>query len=391
MPEAIQSAASGTERPGARAAARAAISYGLYYTGLLGTVRSVAKSHYLETVAGSAIPKLRRDAFSKFAILCYHRVGTEGVPYFSRLDPAAFEAQMRYLKKHYRVIPLSQMCSELLESRNVEPTIAITFDDGYKDLYSYAFPVLRKYGIPSTIYLIGQCMENGEAPWYDRIFAALKYANIPVLEVQLNELRSFQLNSQDSRNAAAWEIVCYLRSIPDTQRRTWCAHFERNYPVPQSEITSRILDWAQVREMSGAGVDFGAHTMTHPSVSRLEGDAFTEELIQSKKLLEDRLDNPVHDFAYPFGKDTDRSAISEQVLRSAGYRSAVTTIDGYNSAGANPLELRRVQIGNDASMAGFAFGITRLFLECPAVKQSEDRTAGISPLSVQNGQLRERE
>ena len=390
MPEGTQSAVQNAQGFNAKALVRSAISAGLYHTGLMAVVRGLAKSHYLEQVSGSAVPKLRSDLSSKFAILCYHRVGTEGVPYFSRLEPDVFEAQMRYLRKHYRIISLSELYAELQEGRKVEPTIAITFDDGYRDLYSFAYPVLQKYQIPSTIYLIGQCMETGEAPWYDRIFAAIKCLNISMLEIELDESRSFLLNSQESRNAAAWEIVCYLRSIYDVQRRTWCTEFERRYPVPQDEITSRILNWNQVREMSRNGVDFGAHTMTHPSVSHLEGDGFTEELVNSRKLLESRLDKEIPDFAYPFGKDTDRSEISEQALQTAGYRSAVTTIDGYNSHGANPFQLRRFQIGNDSSMPGFAFGISRLFLECPLVKQSKNPTVKQSSLSIQNRQQSER-
>ena len=390
MPEGAQSVVQSARSFSAKAVVRSAISFGLYHTGLMAAVRGLARSHHLEQSAVSTVPKLRIDISSKFAILCYHRIGTEGVPYFSRLEPSVFEAQMQYLRKHYRIVSLSELYAELQEGRKVEPTIAITFDDGYKDLYAHAFPVLKKYQIPSTIYLIGQGMETGEAPWYDRIFAALKFASVPVLEIELNELRSFLLSSQELRNAAAWEIVCYLRSIQNSQRRTWCTEFERRYPIPPNEITSRILNWNQVQEMSCHGVDFGAHTMTHPSVSHLEGDEFTEELVNSRKLLESRLNKEIPDFAYPFGKDTDRSEISEQALRTAGYRSAVTTIDGYNSHGANPFQLRRFQIGNNSSMSSFAFGISRLFLECPLVKQSENPAVEQSSLSIQNRHLSER-
>jgi peptidoglycan/xylan/chitin deacetylase (PgdA/CDA1 family) len=385
MPEITQAVPSAAANHSMKAVIRSAISQGLYHSGLLGAVRSLGKSHYLEQLPGSSLPKVRRDSSSKFAILCYHRVGTEGVPYFSRLEPAVFEAQMRYLKQHYRIVSLDQMYKELQEKRSVEPTIAVTFDDGYKDLYSYAFPVLKKFSIPSTIYLIGECMENGQASWYDRIFVALKFATVPVLNVDLDESRSFALASQESRNAIAWEIVCYLRSISDEQRRAWCVEFERSFPAPQAELDSRILDWNQVHEMRRSGVDFGAHTMTHPSVSHLEGEAFTEELIRSKKLLESRLDSAVDDFAYPFGKDSDRSEQSETILRGAGYRSAVTTIDGYNTLGANLLQLRRQQIGNDRSISSFAFGISRLFLESPLVKQSASQPTTVSPLSMRTG------
>ena len=341
------------------------VASSLYHSGLLRLAQPLAGTHELTSVEGSRLPRLRRFAGSKFGILCYHRVGTEGVPLFSRLEPRVFEAQMRYIKKHYRVVPLGQMCRELQEVRPVAPTLAVTFDDGYRDLYTYAFPVLQKYGIPATIYLIGQCMETGEAPWYDRVFVALKAAPGTTLDVQMNGSRSFELSSPAARAMAAWEIVCYLRTIPDARRREWCAAFESRVASPESELSSRMLDWDQVRTMHRGGVSFGAHTMTHPAVSRLDAAELESELGLSKRLLENGLGVSVEDFAYPFGKPADCSAAAERFLGRRGYRSAVTTVEGINSAGTNMLSLHRLQIGDDRSMSSFAFTVTRMFLGDP--------------------------
>jgi peptidoglycan/xylan/chitin deacetylase (PgdA/CDA1 family) len=337
----------------------------LYRTGLLSPLRRMEGKYELGMVPGSGLPRVSRFTASKFGILCYHRVGTEGVPLYSRLAPGIFEAQMRYLSKHYRLVPLRQLCRELQEARTFGPTLAITFDDGYRDLYTHAFPVLRRYKIPATIYLIGRCMETGEAPWYDRIFAALASATEPVWEAELGALRHFVLGDAASRAAIAWETICYLRSISDVQRRKWCAAFDESARPPQEELASRMLDWDQVRAMHSAGVSFGAHTMTHPAVSRLEPSAFQEELLQSRRLLESGLGAPIEDFAYPFGKPADRSDAVEDYLEKNGYRSAVTTTEGFNTMGVNRFRLRRFQIGDDRSLPSFALGISRMFLERP--------------------------
>jgi peptidoglycan/xylan/chitin deacetylase (PgdA/CDA1 family) len=342
---------------------RCALANCLYHTGLLRVARRFEGTHQLCSVSGSRWPRLRRFPGPKFGILCYHRVGTEGVPLYSRLEPAVFEAQMRYIREHYRVVSLGQLCLELQEARSVEPTLAVTFDDGYRDLHTYAYPVLQKYRIPATIYLIARCMETGEAPWYDRIFAALQAAPGPILEVELDGPRSFALSSLGSRSAAAWEIICYLRTIPDVQRQDWCAAFEKPGLVPEKEVSGRMLDWQQVQEMQRGGVHFGAHTMTHPAVSRLEPAAFAEEMANSKQILESGLGAPVVDFAYPFGKDSDRSGLAETFLRGNGYRSAATTVDGYNAARTNLFKLHRRQIGDDRSVANFAFDLARMFIE----------------------------
>lgn len=350
---------------------RRAVAGGLYHSGLLSAARRLEGSHEFSQIEGLRLPRLRRFAGSRFAILCYHRVGTEGVPIFSRLEPRVFEAQMRYLKNRYRIVPLGQLCRELQGGATVVPTLAVTFDDGYRDLYSYAFPVLQKYGIPATIYLIGNCMETGETPWYDRIFVALQASSDRVLELDLSEPRRFVLTDPEARAAAAWEIVCYLRSIPDNERRQWCAAFEQGVALPLAQLEGRMLNWEEVHTMQKDGVFFGAHTMSHPSVSRLDSIALKEELMQSKTRLEEGLQTSVDDFAYPFGKPSDCSVAAEDVLSLAGYRSAVTTTAGRNTIGMNLYRLRRMQISDDRSMSSFGFNLARMFLDGNSVSQVE--------------------
>lgn len=359
------------------------VASGLYRSGLLPFVRRMERTHEVLPAGGSRLSRLRRTSVSKFGILCYHRVGTEGVPLFSRLEPAVFEAQLRYLKKNYRIVPLGQLCRELQEGNQVTPTLAITFDDGYRDLYTYAFPVLQKYGIPATIYLIGRSMATGEAPWYDRIFVALACASVATLDIEMGTLRQFTLSTPALRASAAWEIVCYLRSISDSQRQKWCSLFERQISPPAGRLEGRMLSWEHVRAMQRGGVFFAAHTMTHPSVSRLEPAAFHEEFVVTKQLLEDGLGAPVEDFAYPFGRPADVSSEARDFLARSGYRSAVTTIEGFNSTGGNLHMLNRLQIGDDRSMPWFAFGVARMFLEAPANSYSKYEIAVRDQQNVQ--------
>jgi peptidoglycan/xylan/chitin deacetylase (PgdA/CDA1 family) len=250
-----------------------------------------------------------------------------------------------------------------MNGNSVPPTLAITFDDGYRDLFTYAFPVLRKYGIPATIYLIGRCMQTGESPWYDHIFVALDQTTEGSIEVELDEPRQFTLTTSDSRRKAAWEIVCYLRTITDLRRRTWCREFEERMNPPQERLEGRMLNWHQARSMQTEGICFGAHTMTHPSVAQVEAVNLEEELNTSRRLLEAGLDAPVVDFAYPFGKPSDCLSEGNEALVQCGYRSAVTTVDGINFTAANLMRLRRMQIGDDPSVSLFAFNLVRIFFE----------------------------
>lgn len=369
---------------GIRERIRRAVVNVMYRIGLSRCVEGVASKFELSRSTGSRLPSLRRRVKPKFAVLCYHRVGTDGVPLFSRLKPSEFEAQMRYLSQHYRVVSLDQLCRELREAKLVQPTVAVTFDDGYRDLYTHAFPALQKYAIPATVYLIGRCMETGEPPWYDRIFLAVMNAAGNTIDVQLDQLRRFELGSAEVRLEIAWQIVCYLRTIPDRLRQAWCARFEQILPVQQAELEERMLNWEQVRAMGKGGVFFGAHTMSHPAVSQLDPSDFEEELARSKRLLEERLGVPVVHFAYPFGKPSDTNSVAEEFLARSGYRSAVTTIEGCNLPTTNPFRLRRIQVDDSDSMASFALTLGRVFLEYPGPLEPDNGTDETSSQVQQN-------
>jgi peptidoglycan/xylan/chitin deacetylase (PgdA/CDA1 family) len=281
---------------------------------------------------------------------------------YSHLPAKVFEAQMRFLRKNYRIISLDRLTDELSLPNSVEPTVAITFDDGYRDLHANAFPILQAFQIPATIFLTVGCIESGEVAWYDRLFVALQTATSETIEIHLDQPKTYFLGSARSRMNAAVEIISFMRACSPARRKECCAELESRVHVPENDLRDRMLSWDQIREMHRGGIQFGAHTMSHPVVSRLSADEMDWELRESKRILEERLNYPVHHFAFPFGKHEECGERAVSILSQAGYRSAATTEWGLNSPGADPFSLRRVQIGELGTLARFAFELTRLFL-----------------------------
>jgi peptidoglycan/xylan/chitin deacetylase (PgdA/CDA1 family) len=142
-----------------------------------------------------------------------------------------------------------------------------------------------------------------------------------------------------------------------------------------------------VHTMQKGGVFFGAHTMTHPSVSQLDSRALQEELVQSRDGLSAGLQTSIEDFAYPFGKPSDCSMAAEEVLSQAGYRSAATTTAGRNTAATNPFRLRRMQISDDPSIPSFGFNLARMLLEGDSI--SQEGIAGL-PADKSNAVLQQK-
>jgi peptidoglycan/xylan/chitin deacetylase (PgdA/CDA1 family) len=355
---------------------KAWLAQGLYDVGALRLATSLARFLEFDSNPTGLLPRVQRRYTPRFAILCYHRVGIGGVPLYSQLPTDLFEAQMRYLKKRFRLISLDQLMEEMEGPRTVEPAVAITFDDGYRGLYTEAFPVLQKYAVPATVFLTGKCVESGEVAWYDRVFLALRVAPGDTFEIQLDEPKVFSLQSFAARMQAAVEIITFLRGASPERRKQCCVDLESRVALPQDELRERMLTWEQVRAMQRGGVSFGAHTMTHPVISRLSRAEMEWEILESKRLLEERLDAPVRHFAFPFGKQEECGEAALAILAKGGFKSAATTEWGVNSPGTHPFYLRRVQIGEQTSLAMFALQLNRLLL------RADFRRAAISTISA---------
>jgi peptidoglycan/xylan/chitin deacetylase (PgdA/CDA1 family) len=338
------------------------VAGGLHHSGVLRALDKVSRRYELASDETGRLSASRRASGPKFAILCYHRIGTEGIPLFNGLPPEIFELQMRFLCKRYAVVSLDEMCREMERPTKDGNFVAVTFDDGYRDLYLHALPVLEKYQIPATVFLPVSCIETGQVPWYDKIFLALKVFSGNKLELFLDGHRIFRIDSYRTRMQIATQINGYLRTIPDVARLEFCRDFEKQIALPSEDLANRMLTWDQVRAMSRNDVNFGSHTMTHPAVSQLTEAQLEAEMGESKRILEERLGKRVQHFAFPFGKAEDCGREAASVLIRYGYRSAAQTLEGINVPGDNPYELRRVQFGEERSLSMFAFRLSRLFL-----------------------------
>jgi peptidoglycan/xylan/chitin deacetylase (PgdA/CDA1 family) len=360
---------------------RDVVAGSLYHSGVLGALDKVSRRYELAPNEAGRLSATRRARGPKFAILCYHRIGTKGIPLFNGLPPEAFELQMRFLRKRYQVISLDEMCREMERPTKEGNFVAVTFDDGYRDLYAHALPALKKYQIPATVFVAVSCIEMGQVPWYDKIFLALKVFSGSELELFLGRQKTFRLDSYKARIQAAAEIIGYLRTISDLSRQEFCRDFEKRVPLPSEELADRMLTWDQIRAMSREGVSFGSHTMTHPAVSQLTEAQRETEIGESKAILEERLGDTVHHFAFPFGKTEDCGTAALSVLIRYGYQSAATTIEGINGPGDDPYGLCRVQFGEERSLPMFAFRLSRLFLSSRSQHPPVD-TVGDSSLLV---------
>ena len=285
-----------------------------------------------------------RKAESSGRILFYHRINNECDPFSSATSIQAFEPQMQFVARYYRVVGLAELLNRLDGGEPVGDTVAITFDDGYKDNYYYAFPILRRYGLPATIFLATGGIDDRQPLWFERLAAALKKTDRQFVDLELDLPHRFWLRTQEERLRANRQIFALLRGLPDATRRSAYAEILSRLADPEhADLNDTMLTWDQIREMRQNGITFGGHTVTHPFLSKMTRDGAVWEVAESKRRIERELQSPVEYFAYPSGREQDFAPWNKELLRSVGYRAAVTTLWGVNCRSTDRLELRRGQ------------------------------------------------
>lgn len=293
---------------------------------------------------------------SRIFILMYHRVDYQTAPLFEIVvPPPIFEKQINFLRQHYEIIDFSDL-KEIRNRRTIErDLVVLTFDDGYRDNYTHAFPVLRKYDVPATVFLATGYIGTDKLLWYDKL-AWMFHANVSIQELKnlirgqlLPELTKdvdrFHSLQEDEQSKILRSIAARIRTLSPAARDVFINRLTEIWEsrsVP-SNGTRAMLNWEEVKEMSSSSISFGCHTRSHPFLSSLSEQQARREIFESKLLIESHIKKPVTVFAYPYGKAEDyRSGYIFSTLKDSGFEYACSTRRGSESFPIDhPLELRR--------------------------------------------------
>lgn len=255
-----------------------------------------------------------------------------------------------YLHRHYRICHLEAALEELaiqekqsaqgVHKKDQRTMLALTFDDGYSDLYTHAFPLVCELQIPITIFLIPAYMECGNAFWWSTHFVRLAQAE----QVTLAE-RTYHLAQEEERKTLAQSIDAHFsQTTSPGEREALLKSLYALLSVPAHEALkgepAPLLTWPQVREMQASKlVSFGGHTLHHPDLAQMADPIMVErEVGECRTILQQQLGRPARLFAYPFGSTR---ADGVAAVKQAGYDWALTIIPGVNTGQSDPYLLRR--------------------------------------------------
>ncbi len=289
-------------------------------------------------------------------VLNYHRINYLAPEFAFDPDvvsatPELFEREVRFCKENFDVISFAEL-HDAFEGHGPAPKrpLVISFDDGYEDNYSHAYAILKTHRVPAIFFLAANYIGTDRLFWWDAVALALRAAEDPRLTLEVGGGRLvFDLTTPEERRVSTKRLLKTLKMVPNTERERIVDELaSRSATRGQAERWSRqTMTWEEAREMAANGMEIGSHTLSHPILSRIsDRPTLTHEIAGSKALIESRLVSPVSVFSYPVGGPGAFNATVVQIVKDAGYRSAVTYINGLNRLAAvtDRFSLKRLHV-----------------------------------------------
>lgn len=277
---------------------------------------------------------------ARLSILIFHRVLAKPDPLFPETpDAQAFSAQMRWVRSLFNILPLGEAIERLYHHTLPSRALCITFDDGYADNESVAAPILQQLSLPATVFVTTDFVDGG-CMWNDRVIEAVRACQADSIDLSDASLGRMDVASSLTRRRAIDELLGQIKHMEPAQRRAATDAVVAacgGRPSP-----NLMMPAEQLRCLRQQNIEVGAHTATHPILTKVSSSVARDEVVRSKARLEDLLDERISLFAYPNGvPEQDYSAEHVEIVRAAGYSAAVTTAWGAASSRSDRFQLPR--------------------------------------------------
>ncbi|MBA6290443.1 polysaccharide deacetylase family protein [Colwellia sp. MB3u-4] len=289
----------------------------------------------------------------------YHRIGDMNK---SPFDPNVFSCTEELFEKHIQfyndtfcVISVDDLINIINKNEFIHKKYAlITFDDGYIDNYSIAFPILKKYCTPAAFFIATNHLDSPGIPWWDEIAWIIRHSKVALIKFcDWNEAIDI------STGTITLNIRTILKKIKQDKMRSMEDKIKELENICQSKMTDNardtklFMDWEQVKEMSESRMHIGSHTLSHNILSHLSKKQQNEEIVLSKKRIEEKLGIKVTSFAYPVGGKAAFTEDSKLLVEQANYELAFSFIPGIisNLNKKERYQYKRLPVDNNCSIS----------------------------------------
>ena len=267
---------------------------------------------------------------ARLSVLIFHRVHQQSDPLFpGEPDAEFFDKAMGWMKSWFNVLPLDEAASRLKAQTLPARAAAITFDDGYADNYHVALPILKKHGLTATFFIATGFLDGG-IMWNDCVIELARRTVLNELDLGGLGLGRHSTGTPSQRRETINSLIARLKYLGPNERQKLV-----HKCVASAEValpTDLMMASHEVRGLRDAGMQIGAHTVSHPILSAIGVDEAHDEIANGKKFLEQLLGERIGLFAYPNGKpDLDYLPEHVRVVRGLGFDAAVSTRHGVST------------------------------------------------------------
>lgn len=268
---------------------------------------------------------------ARLNVLIFHRVLPQPDPLFpDEVDAARFDQMLGWVKSWFNVLPLDEAARRLQEGSLPARAAALSFDDGYADNHDVALPLLQKHGLPCSFFVATGFLDGGRM-WNDTLIESVRLSSQLMLDLrglkdaQGEDLGQHALGDTASRRAALGKLIERVKYLPPEPRQACVDAIASRADIrPPDDL---MMSSGQVRALHRAGMQIGAHTVSHPILAKLDERQAADEIGRSRDVLQALLGEKVGLFAYPNGKPgTDYLPdVHPALVRELGFDAAVST------------------------------------------------------------------
>lgn len=283
----------------------------------------------------------------QLSIFLFHRINPVRDPFWDPIDPAQFEEQIKFLQKKYYIVQLESFLDQQEKVKTKKPLASIVFDDGYKDFMEYALPILQKHQLPSSMYVVSNCVDQLHPIWtykLDYLFLKTKRRQIQI-ETETEGLQEITWASEEEKMLFAKKLKPTLKKIKNKKRENICKQIFRQ--LNDIEIPENLyMNWEDLRQIKGEGVAIGSHTVTHPMLGNIENE---ERIFSELKDSADRIKKELGFFpktiSYPIGS---YSPAVKKKAEEIGYQYGLAVNQNkYKSSKHDFFEIPRLELYNE--------------------------------------------
>ena len=324
------------------------LAYFLYYTGLIFILSNLRLKN-------------------KCIVLVYHRVVSPlreiyHVQDGMYVEPHVFKQHLDYLASHFNIISEKEFIDTLRKKKRFNKACLITFDDGWRDNFQYAFPLLKEKNIPATIFLATGLTGTSNWFWPEKILYFVENINLKSLskieDKKIRKLIEAYHKNNEKEESHLNKLIEYLKSVPEEKLEYIIGNLSEMATKTISD-ERQVLDWDEIKEMMNYSISFGSHTVNHKILTNnVDIQKVRFELEVSKRTIENKIDSKVRSFCFPNGNFNDL-LIGE--LEKANYDLGFIGGRGVNDSKTDPFRVKRIGIHNDVSYNSALFACRLLF------------------------------